>query len=85
MGSLIGAISSQKVTFSVALLVGNDEQAIWLYAGTPEYLTLLTQVSDNVLSAGNQQERLVHHLIRGVCENPQRLYARRLTTNSPVR
>ena len=60
-------------------------QAIWLYAGTPEYLTLLTQVSDNVLSAGNQQERLTSHLIRDVCENPQRLYARRLTTNSPVR
>ena len=85
MGSLIGAISSQKVTFSVALLAGNGEQAIWLYAGTPEYLTLLTQVSDNVLSAGNQQERLPSHLIRDVCENPQRLYARRLTTNSPVR
>ena len=60
-------------------------QAIWLYAGTPEYLTLLTQVSDNVLSAGNQQERLILDMIRCLYENPQRLYARRLTTNSPVR
>ena len=31
---------------------------IRLYAGTPEYLTLLSIESDNVMSAGNQQERL---------------------------
>ncbi len=36
MGSLIGAISSQKVTFSVALLAGDGEDRIWLFAGTSE-------------------------------------------------
>jgi hypothetical protein len=45
---------------------------IRLYAGTPEYLTLLSIESDNVMSAGNQQERLDTWYIS---RNPQRLYA----------
>ena len=40
MGSLIGAISSQKVTFSVALPAGDGGTSIRLYAGTSEYPAL---------------------------------------------
>ena len=36
MGSLIGAISSQKVTFHVALFASDGEASIRLYAGTSE-------------------------------------------------
>ena len=43
-----------RLTFSLS--------KIWLYAGKPEYLTLLVSApcgdSDNAMSAGNQQERL---------------------------
>ena len=50
---------------------------IRLYAGTPEYLTLLSIESDNVMSAGNQQERLdTWCKYRDILSrNPQRLYA----------
>ena len=50
---------------------------IRLYAGIPEYLTLLPDGSDNVMSAGNQQERLDAQTEEkcGAFRNPQRLYA----------
>jgi hypothetical protein len=40
MGSLIGAISSQKVTFHVALFASDGEASIRLYAGTSVHLRL---------------------------------------------
>ena len=57
MGSLIGAISSQKVTFHVALFASDGEASIRLYAGTSEYPALPAQAGDNAPGADDQQER----------------------------
>ena len=48
MGSLIGAISSQKVTFNVALPAGDGGKSIRLYAGTSEYPALPGRANDLV-------------------------------------
>ena len=49
---------------------------IRLYAGTPEYLALLSVESDKVTSAGNQQERLeawFRESSETICRTPARV------------
>ena len=48
----------------VALPAGDGGASIRLYAGTPEYLTLPVRTGDNVLSAGDQQERLASNITK---------------------